>query len=611
MAGERKGKTYEAVTCLALRRLRAAGHPSLRGEIRWNVTPEGMSIEPDFLLGEDPNAPDSVVLIAHSGSAKNSDMKFWRNMGELVEEKTCLPTIPRVYSIAFDSVIKEDLKSLQAQVFDGQLIVGDRPYGEALRKWVDANHGELPKGGEEKTAAVESRVDADAELARLLDLLSEDIAGLLRKSRPDLDRQLWERERVRPRGKAPESRKTFLRRGVGKLLILDRPDLVDSTGRLGKSASRELVAALKTMGLASDAIGGPRVTDPEMLWAVRSLAPEELKALHATRSTARVAEWIESLRGLAGVQDQLAYLASHWCELTTGEGFHRHLVLCHRAPHKLCPTAVPMNSRRVWLYHLVVEWVKLADGTRTDFGVAALIAELRHLRSNRDHRGTVRGILGREGKWRSEETVRLGLQDWQSAGSGQKFALKDDDLARVADALARRLRVTRPPLPVQDAKRMTDALVQTVLEAKLLTYRGFKPFEILLERELGKAGLKGTIEVAVRACFAEAASAAGATLDPRSSGTTVMRVGNTIVNWQSCSDAGRDHKKKELCGRAVALRYHWDAERREFVPRPGVTKMVLLLDGTWRQKDIDALVHAGWDEIYYPDEMGKLAATIE
>lgn len=37
---------------------------------------------------------------------------------------------------------------------------------------------------------------------------------------------------------------------------------------------------------------------------------------------------------------------------------------------------------------------------------------------------------------------------------------------------------------------------------------------------------------------------------------------------------------------------------------------ILLLDGTWNQKDIETLTYAGWDEIFYPDEMDKLKAAI-
>lgn len=35
-----------------------------------------------------------------------------------------------------------------------------------------------------------------------------------------------------------------------------------------------------------------------------------------------------------------------------------------------------------------------------------------------------------------------------------------------------------------------------------------------------------------------------------------------------------------------------------------------IADGTWTQKDLNALVAAGWDEIYYPDEIDKLKASV-
>ena len=38
--------------------------------------------------------------------------------------------------------------------------------------------------------------------------------------------------------------------------------------------------------------------------------------------------------------------------------------------------------------------------------------------------------------------------------------------------------------------------------------------------------------------------------------------------------------------------------------------MILLLDGTWRQADLNSLLRAGWDEIFYPDEMDQLAKSI-
>jgi hypothetical protein len=569
-----------------------------------------MTIEPDFTVGPDKDHPTHVFLVTHSGAAGNSHMKFWRNIGELAEAKVRLPKPARVHSVVFDAVIKEDLKALQAAAFDGQLLVGDSAHGRRLQAWVEANAPGLPNDGVEKVAVIRKAMKAKARTGKPLgDDFVRDVGKLVQATRPELD-ALWLMERKRPIGRAPAARETFLRRGVGKLLLLDHPDDIDSSGRFTKSVSKEVVATLKTMGMARDSVGGPRVADAQVLWAVRNMPSDALLELHKARTMDRVAEWIASLRTLAGVRDQLEYLARYWDVLTWGPGLYRHLKMCHRNPHKLCPSAVGATSRRVWLYHLIVEWVKLAGGTRTEFGVAAFIAELTRLRATAAHRKAVRQILGRAPEWRSVETVRLGLQDWQSANSNQKFALKDDDLARVADALARRLRGTKGPVPDRDAIRVTDALVQVVFEAKLLTYRNFKPFEILLDRELKKTGLKGTVEVAVRACFAEAASAAGATLDPRSSGTTVMRVKKTFINWQSAHDSHTNDKRKELCGRAAGLRYSWDAKAGAFVTRPGIERLVLIVDGTWTQSDLEALARAGWDSIFYPDEIDKLAKAI-
>src|SRR5438105_11464609 len=88
MAGERKGKTYEALVMVALEELKRRG--KLHGEIFWNQKPAAMTIEPDLTIGEDPNEPSIVLLITHSGIAANSNMKFWRNLAELVEAKTVL-----------------------------------------------------------------------------------------------------------------------------------------------------------------------------------------------------------------------------------------------------------------------------------------------------------------------------------------------------------------------------------------------------------------------------------------------------------------------------------------------------------------------------------------
>jgi hypothetical protein len=609
VAGERKGITYEAIVKVALEELVRKG--KLTGTVFWNEKPDAMTIEPDFTIGPDKDRPTHVFLVNHSGSAKNSDMKFWRNMGELAEAKIRLPKPARVYSVVFDAAIKEDLKALQEAAFDGQLQVGAADYGRRLQWWVEANSPGLPKDAEEK---VETIRDAMKDKARtdnpksLIDEFVRELGKLVETERTELD-ALWLMERKRSRGRAPASRETFLRRGVGKLLLLDHPDDIDPAGRFKKTVSGERIVALKTMGLAGDSIGGPRVTDPELLWAVRSLPSDALTELHKIRQGDRIAEWIEALLGLSALKAQLDYIGGKWAKLCEGAGLYAELKRCHEQPWAVAPTLITSSSRRVWLFHLLVEWIKLVAGTRTAYGLAQLVEDVDRLARDAAHKKAVKAILAREPNWQAKRSVELGLTDWHSSPSKQHFGFADDDLARVADALARRLAQIRKPT-ASDQAQFVEAVIQSVLEAKLLTYRNFKPFEVLLARELTKAGIAGSMEVAVRACFAEAASDAGAQLDPRSSGTTVMRVKNTLINWQSASDEGRDHKKKELCGRAPALRYTWDTKQKAFAKRPSTDKLILIVDGTWRQDDLDALEFAGWDEIFYPDEMNKLVKAI-
>lgn len=609
MAGETKGKTYEAIVKIALDRLVAKG--ILKGSVFWNERPASMTIEPDFTIGPDKDHPTHAFLVTHSGSAKNSDMKFWRNIGELVEAKVRLPQPARVYSIAFDSTIKEDLKALQAAAFDGQLLVSEATYGNALLAWVDDAHGTLPKKGSEKVDSIRDAMAGTSSLAnpkRWVHQLADDLEKLVGTRRADLD-ELWKAERARPHGPAPTAKETFLRRGVGKLLLIDDLSVVDKSGVISKMAPKSELAMLKSLGLGVASLVGGRITDPEVLWALRSLPRAQLELLHATRKNPRMAEWIETIKSLSAIEPQLEFVVNYWSNLIQAKGLFAALKDCHSAPNAIAPTLIPASSRRVWLFHLLIEWVKECEGSRTSFGLGPLVEEIDHLASDTSHRDTVKRILGRAPNWQAKRSVELGLTDWHSTPSKQHFAFSDDDLARVADVLARRLAKCKKP-SVADRDALVLGVIQTVFEAKLLTYRNFKPFEVLLNAALSKASLQGTVQPAVRACFAEAAADAGVELDPRSSGTTVMRVKSSLINWQSVSDEGRDHKKKELCGRAPALRYQWDTAKKRFARRPWAQKMLLVVDGTWRQEDLDALTQAGWDGIYYPDELDKLVKDI-
>ncbi|MCW1886725.1 hypothetical protein OKA04_18445 [Luteolibacter flavescens] len=609
MAGEQKGKAYEALAKLALEDLKTA--EKLKGRIFWDERPETMTITPDLTIGRSANAPEICILITHSGSAKESEKKLWRNMGELVEAKVFLPSPAKVFNLAFDSVIKENLKKVQEASFDGQLLVGDRAYGDDLQAWIDANLKGFPKDKEEKVEHLRELTKTDKELKRLVGLFAKDLEALLKKKSPKELDEIWEMERKRTRGKAPVARDTFLRRGMSKLMVVPDLGFIDPKKlSLSRNAPAGLAELLNELKIVSATVAGVRISDPEAAWPLQHLSFEDLRALHEVRQHEKIADWIDVLETLPSLEIQLDYVIKNWSRMISAKSLYSELKACKANPSEISPALVTKGSKRVWLFHLLVELIKNFGASRTSYGLAKIMDDLDRWKSDPTHRASVETVRGGRIRWVSRETIGLGIRDWHSRPSKQNFAFSDDDLARLASVLSTRLGKIQCPDPKTFGRELRESIVQTLFQAKLLTYRGFAPHEFLIEKQLGSAGVKVRRIVAARSCFAHRAEAEGVRLDPRSGGTTVLIANSTLINWQSCSDAGREHKKKELCGRAVALRYSWDSKSKKFIPRPGVKKLILVVDGTWRQSDLDALVRSGWDEIFYPDEMGKLAKAI-
>jgi len=168
-------------------------------------------------------------------------------------------------------------------------------------------------------------------------------------------------------------------------------------------------------------------------------------------------------------------------------------------------------------------------------------------------------------------------------------------MAEVAIALAARLSCVKKGV-LDDVGAFSNAVFQANITNGFATWRMFEPLA-----ELAFQAAPSLRPARIRTCYAE--FAADEVRDDAGE-MHVLRAHNTIVNVQSWSD----HKAKELCGRAIGLRYHWNG--KEFISRPDVRKMVLVLDGNWSQAELDALMRSGWDDIFYADEMDRLVKAI-
>lgn len=597
MAGETKGVAYEALTKLVLEDLKAEG--KLKGRIFWGEKPDDMTIKPDLTIGSSANAPAINLLITHSGAAGNSHMKYWRNMGELVESKVFLPSPARVFNLAFDSVIKEDLKKVQDASFDGQLIVGDRPYGDALQAWIDSNLKGFPKDKEEKVERLRELTKIDKELRRLIKLLRIDVQSLLMKTAPGHLAALWDAERSRRKGVAPRRRETFVRNGIAKLSLLSDLDLGFSKSPTFSKEEGDLLAEL---GIVSRTVSGPKISDLEIQSAVSLLPKASIRVLVADLAK-KCHRWLEPIRMSKDLSTYVEWVRENRTILITPTGFFQQFKACHEGK-----MASPLNRDYTWLFYIAQEFIKCHSQSRTGFGTAQLLSEITKARKRSDYGSTIEEIISGEPVFRGvrsiERLISVQIGDHGSKGSRTIFDRYPTDMAEVSFVLASRMaEISAKDWGAFKAGALREALIQKNVVNDLTTYRLFQPL-----KQLAQQKVKDGSSLKLKSCFAEAADASEIRED--SGSTEVLWTKSTLINWQSCSDAGRDHKKKELCGRAVALRYSWDAKAKRFIPRPGVKKLILVVDGTWRQSDLDALVRSGWDEIYYPDEMDKLAKAI-
>lgn len=79
--------------------------------------------------------------------------------------------------------------------------------------------------------------------------------------------------------------------------------------------------------------------------------------------------------------------------------------------------------------------------------------------------------------------------------------------------------------------------------------------------------------------------------------------GNIWIKCQSAY-AGKINKRKELCGRVGAMKLSYSPEKLK------EKSFLLVIDGNFDAEDIALLDKAGWDGIYYFDEIDELISSI-
>jgi hypothetical protein len=579
MANEVRGILFETITDAALRK--AVKLSGFTGEVRWNEKPKGASVTPDFTIGKSLDEPSHVVLVTASGSSKESEKKSWRNLGEMQEVKAQMPGPPIVVNLYFKSELKQGVSAAAERLYDAILHIDKKSYHKPLESWVNGNLRNAAKTKEARREFLQESIKVDPILASAVANLAEDLSTALTQRKTDLE-SLWklmQAEYVKPHA-YPTARTTTVRRGLGKLSVLElhvRQLVYDYHTKLSSIPISKMPQYVFDLGFFNRTVGGARLIDPEIREVINLLGSRTCEEIFR-RAPQSLHIWINPLRDLGRVDVHVDFVHKHYDDFVNPRRYKKLLIDCFNDPAGL--SGEP-GDEKVWVYETVVSLLKAKSDMRQGYGVAQLAVD------------TSTPEFGAGGfvlppfvqRTKMLTTVQL---DGLASGLSKRFAQD----------------VAKNDIPKLKAN-VFGLVIKENLEDRLIPYRNFEALLWLLEAELERQGKAYTSKFPYGGWLNEYAEVGRA-----SATTPFVRVGKTLIHWKSVSDAGKDHKRKELSARARNVKYQFHPKTKTFTHRADVEQLALIVDGTFTDADLKVLAESGWDIIVYPDQIKELVSRL-
>lgn len=602
MASEKRGLFYEALIYVLLRRI-------IKDKIvYWNQTPSQMTIDTDITIGTTVDNPDFLFLISHSTAEHNSDMKFWRNMGEVFEAKTLVKSKPKAICILMDDKFKENLLLIQPYAFDDFIIVSQESFGAKIIDFASTVSTGFPSGKEEKISFVEDLLSSDVDFQVCAQQFSDRLAQSLNKNNSVADK-LWEnvikslsKDRFR---RIPVSKNTSLRRGLAKSLLFEK-----------MPRKNEVISdVFSDLGIGQKTIRGTVLVDQEIKDVLDLIDNEQLSDLHSYYSSMEeFSILVQPLQNIKSFEKFWKYICDHWAKILDPSDLYTLLQKTSAKPH------VELGEREDfgyiipgWLVIILITLLKAKTEKRMDFGYSKIVNEIDLLK---DPNNYAKKILEKSGVLefdaiRSSRTIEYGLRDWLYGAARTNFNLQPSELALIAYVLSKKVsEKVGKKLDFALGNTVKNFFVSDTLETKLLSHPSFQPLKLLIINTLQKSQIQFENINYFPSPLRGLAVSDGKRVNVRAGSTNVIRSGSTLIRWVSVSDSGKEHKSKEFCGRVWGFRISVDETTGEISENPWVKKTILVIDGTFVDKDLLNLYKAGWDEILYPDEIKLLPQLI-
>jgi hypothetical protein len=568
MAGELKGDFFEAVVELALKQ---SGLPAAfaKLEYRAHTTPPGFQKELDFYWANGLGNPEVIVMVTHTDSQKDWSRKFWRNAGELIEAKH--RTLDRCYvvSVVFDSETKSGLELLADEIMDSVIVLSASLFPNLAKVGRECSNF-ITKGDSfaEKCRSVAGIREIKIEISALSKALANSLATRVSKTKglaSTIDQIAAKRkpEVSRPL-QIPNLRKIF-----GRLACCDDSliiEVLDNSRKPSHSYKNDIDFGL-AVGVYQKSIG--KRLSIEASSALSSLDKDVAGAVMRAFDPILRVRFRKELEQALNLNADQVNAFNKIVQFGVSSALVTSLLVDDfNKPGALCSGS---GYSSPWFFSFFLDFAKAFYEKKNDYGY---------------------GWLTRN------RAASPKIRFWAPKYVSSAECIPNEELPALALFMTTQiLDWASQPAKFKDAcERVKEYRVNNILVNKIDCHVG-DPMDFLVEVFLNKHG----ISVSRRPVYTFLNDLAG---EYSAGFLTGFVVGKTLIFCRSVTEGGRDHKVRELCGfiRATYL----SSKNRVLKKNPDIEKRFLVIDGDFRQSDLDILRESGFDRFFSAHEMEQL-----
>ncbi|GLI06717.1 hypothetical protein YDYSG_27470 [Paenibacillus tyrfis] len=578
MADEVLGNIYEVVTLVAIKYYTDVIKEN--ETLFWNESPNGVSVIPDITIGYDKDKPRVLFLVSHTNAESASQKKFWRNIGEFVEARNALGKNIFIGNIMFDSGQKRQLSYVSKKLFDGFIELEDKKYGGSLISICQ----EITKIIIKNKIDIADRIEYIHRLIisnnEMIEVIKEYAGDLEKLTTHSLVSKRWfdvynNILQKKDESRTPSVMVTSVRRGLGRLLPIEsESQLRDIINAAKMEKPIEVPEYFKMCKLVDHRTHGFIISDREILDLINLLSVEEILEYWKLSRNSSIAlkntcHLINSTKNFTLFHK---FVLEHFDRLSTNEGLVMALEECFYHPNRFLGDHISLEN--AWLFDYIMTIIKAHSGKQQGYGYTPLAKESGLLVPGK--RSILDFVLP---KYISRESLPA------------KYILSG-----ISNALINKLKKIGATWLANNSSNVSEFYLRGLFEDKIYKMASFDPLKLIIE-----TNLTSTFEYFSRfpTLLTEFTNGGVAT-------TGIILSKSTAIIWQSASKGHCNDKMKELMGRIAMLKVKLDSTGDEYIAQPKFKKILLVIDGDWKERHINNFIKVGADGVFYPNEMHLL-----